>query len=275
MKINIIDSNFAHHPNNSVAYKQHNEFFDWYRGNEVVSETVFFTDLCLHLVNKVKNVKRKIAWLLEPRAINAQMYEWIKTNNKKFDYVLTFDNELLKLGENYLFYPFGVTWIDNASKNDQFVKTKKISIIGSNKSMTPGHEFRKYIINHCINRGDVDVYGRGYKEIKNKEEGLNEYEFSIVLENSQTDFYFSEKIIDCFVTKTVPIYWGCDTGRFFNQNGILTFSNTEQLDNIIDRLDGLYINLQTAINDNYDRIFSNDLTIPEHWIYKNYNFLFK
>lgn len=275
MKINLIDGNFSHHPNNSVAYKQHSKFFDWYRGGELVSNTVFFTDLHLKDVTRVKHAKRKVAWLLEPRAINPIIYDWIEQNNKLFDYVLTFDKQLLDRGANFLFYPFGVTWIDG-SKNKSYNKTKMVSIIGSNKSMTPGHEFRRQVIHHCMQRGDVDVFGRGYNEIANKEEGLADYRFSIVMENSQADWYFSEKLIDCFVTETIPIYWGCDITKCFNGDGILKFQTIDDLDIILNSINSkLYEDNWNNILTNKATVINSNLDVPENWIFKHYPFLFE
>lgn len=271
-EINIVDSNFAHHKKTSVADHQDNAMYKWCRRNEVVSNVCFFTDLHLKDVDAVKSIKRKVAWLLEPRAINPNMYQWIRENNRKFDFVLTFDKELLDLGQNYLFYPFGVTWIQ---QKDAQRKTKKVSIIGSNKSMTPGHEFRRQVIEHCLKRGDVDVYGRGYNEIACKEQGLCDYKFSIVMENSQADWYFSEKLIDCFVTNTVPIYWGCDISKFFNEQGIYKFNTLSELDKVLDSInDEIYNNLSNIINENKDIVTNKLYDIPEHWLMKNYEFLF-
>jgi len=275
MKINILDNNFAHHSNNSVAYKQHNEFFDWYRGNDVVSKSIFFTDLHLKDVDRVKNAQRKVGWILEPRAINPAIYEWIQLNNKKFDFILTFDKQLLDKGENYIFYPFGVTWVSDRLPRD-YEKTKFISIIGSNKSMTPGHAFRKQVIDYCLKRGDVDVYGRGYNEINSKEEGLNDYMFSIVMENSQADWYFSEKLIDCFVTQTLPIYWGCNVSDYFADDSYIKFQTIEDLDKIINCLTAdLYMKKKDTLRKTQQIVYDKSLDVPECWMYKNYPFLFK
>lgn len=275
MKINLLDSNFAHHPNNSVAYKQHSRHIDWERSGDVISNSCFFTDIHLRDVDRVKHINRKVAWLLEPRAINPGIYDWISSNNRKFDFVLTFDKELLNRGENFLFYPYGTTWIDSPDYTKEYEKTKLFSIIGSNKRMTPGHDFRNEVIKYCLDRGDVDVFGRGYNEIQNKEEGLDQYMFSIVMENSQANYYFSEKLLDCFCTETVPVYWGCDVSRFFDMSGIMTFNTIEDLDNLLNgltstiydslRLSGVAENRSVAIHEEY--------IIPENWIYKHYNFL--
>jgi len=74
------------------------------------------------------------------------------------------------------------------------------------------------------NDGFIDFYGRkdpspwvvegNYKGSLDynwicKYRGLAPYEYSIAMENSQQLNYFSEKIIDCFLSWTMPIYWGC------------------------------------------------------------------
>ena len=51
--------------------------------------------------------------------------------------------------------------------------------------------------NHNINR-----------KVWNKIEFLNEYKFSIAMENSRGDGYISEKIVDSFRAGTIPIYYG-------------------------------------------------------------------
>jgi predicted nucleic acid-binding Zn ribbon protein len=61
------------------------------------------------------------------------------------------------------------------------------------------------------------IYGRDYKFIPNKLDGLKDYMFSIVVENSIYPKYYTEKITDCFATGTVPIYYGDKSiGEDFN-----------------------------------------------------------
>ena len=38
---------------------------------------------------------------------------------------------------------------------------------------------------------DFDLFGRGYRPINNKIEGLKDYRYSIVIENSKSDYYFT------------------------------------------------------------------------------------
>ena len=48
------------------------------------------------------------------------------------------------------------------------------------------------------------------------------------------DFCFCDQLLDPFVSKTIPIYYGPKgLNKFFHKNGILYFENIEELDNII------------------------------------------
>jgi hypothetical protein len=265
-QINIRDSNFAHHPE-SMTHEKRASKFKWCRDNVVVSDSCFITDLHLHEVDKCK-AKRKIAMLVEPRAINPGAYQFIENNYKKFDYVLTFDKELLDRGANFLFYPFGVCWVTDFTSPE---KTKLCSMIASNKRMTAGHNFRQDVIAQFSNR--VDHFGNGFKRIEKKEEGLQPYYFSIVLENSRSDYYFSEKIIDCFATRTIPIYWGSNISPFFDTSGIITFDTMEELESIYNSLTPeLYSNYKTGMENNFSKV--KQYEIPEDWLYNRYPFLF-
>ena len=48
------------------------------------------------------------------------------------------------------------------------------------------------------------------------------YRYSVVIENQTSEFYFSEKILDCFAAETIPIYLGAtQIDKFFNPEGII------------------------------------------------------
>jgi hypothetical protein len=105
------------------------------------------------------------------------------------------------------------------------------------------------------------------REIPSKIDALREYMFSVAIENvSCDDNYFSEKIIDCFLTGTVPIYHGCiHIGEFFDIRGILYFENQKQLDDIINNLsEQKYYEMLPYIKDNFERShkwpLDNDMT---------------
>lgn len=286
--INIRDKNFGGEP--SSCHKGVNKQVKWEFGNTPVSKSCFITDLCLPDVFKASGVKRKIAWILEPRAIHPQVYDWIEKNNKLFDYVLTFDLDLVDRGENFLYYPHGRCWINGKSKditpmNDQFkwgmtlfgpLKDRNCSIIASTKNFTEGHQLRHKVIQS--NLPDLDVYGYGYKPVDNKRDALDRYRFSVTIENSIQRGYWTEKVVDCFATMTVPIFWGDKEGlsTHFNKDGILFADNLQDIKILVDQVskdgEAMWEKMANAIHENYHKV--EQYRIPEDWIYTAYPFLF-
>ena len=65
---------------------------------------------------------------------------------------------------------------------------------------------------------EIDIFGRGFNEIKYKEDGLLPYKFSVAIENMPLPFWMTEKLYDCYLTHTFPLYFDCpNINRFFNK----------------------------------------------------------
>jgi len=112
----------------------------------------------------------------------------------------------------------------------------------------------------------IDVFGRGIKEIPNKEVGLKDYMFSFAVENDTYDTYFTEKILDCFATGTVPVYMGTKkVVEYFNPDGIIFFDGIFDLSQLTEEL---YQSKMEAIKDNYERV--QKYSVLDDWIFENY-----
>jgi hypothetical protein len=79
--------------------------------------------------------------------------------------------------------------------------------------------------------------------------------FSICPENTQEVNYFTEKIMDCFWTKTVPLYWGCpNIGEYFDERGIIRYNDVNELVNICNNLTPeMYENMLPFVEENWRR----------------------
>lgn len=55
----------------------------------------------------------------------------------------------------------------------------------------------------------MDLFGKGINFITDKMDGLLPYRYSLAIENASIPYYFTEKINDCFLAYTVPLYYGC------------------------------------------------------------------
>jgi hypothetical protein len=247
------------------------KYVNWIFNIDVPVNSCFYTDSCLEEAKNDKH-KRKIAWLIEPKIVSPGSYKWIENNNRIFDFVLTYDKDLLQRGENFIWYPHGMAWTNPSS----MMKSKNISAIFSNKCFTPGHKLRHDIANNF--KSEIDIFGRSYNPVVSKNEALDEYMFSVTVENSIQPGYWTEKIIDCFITKTVPIYWGDDDVlQKFNPCGIIKFKDVEHLSYTLNNLKQIeytttYNNKYISILDNYNMALQ--YQIPEDWIFTNYPFLF-
>jgi len=268
-KIKLIDNAFSH--GRTTTDLQISNHIEWDRSEVNEGELVIITDNSIYSSQHVRGTK--VGLMIEPMVINPNLYDWMKSNSKLLDTVLTYDKTLLETCDNSIFYPHGGCWI---LPEDQIVheKSKMLSIISSEKIMTVGHRLRHTVIDMMKkNNIDFDLFGRGYKQINNKIEGIKTYKYSIVIENSKSDYYFTEKIIDCFRTGTIPIYWGCPSiGDFFDINGIISFDNEDELIEILKNIsDDDYSYRLESINKNYE--ISEQYLLIENWLYKNINIL--
>ena len=225
----------------------------------------FFVDEKIYDVS-ASNANINIAWLIEPPSIIGPLYDWIKINYSCFDYVLTHYEDLLNIDPKFVWYPHGGCWISSPDMQI-YPKSQNISMIVSNKTVTIGHSFRHKIVAKFADKIDY-LCGRAYLPIESKLVALKDFRYSIVVENGQYDSYFTEKLIDCLVTGTVPIYWGGHVNKFFDMNGIITFSDMDQLEDILGQCtEEDYIRRLPAIKTNFE--LAKQYLIVEDWIYDN------
>lgn len=88
-------------------------------------------------------------------------------------------------------------------------KAEKLSWVTSNKGIYRGHKRRLAFLEFIREKIDVHLYGRGFSYIQDKWDGLAPYKYSLAIENFSNPYYWSEKLADCFLAWTMPIYYGC------------------------------------------------------------------
>jgi hypothetical protein len=218
-----------------------------------------FTDKMLAAVDQVDSPV-KVAWLIEPYDLIPYMYDQIKTIEDKFDFVFTYEETLLKHNPDiYKFHPCDCSGIEFHS-HKLHEKTKLVSMIYSEKTWLFGHRLRHIIAKTLIPQmgyDKIDFFGRATENpLELKSEGTNPYMFQIAIENAQRRFYFADKIYDCFVTGTVPIYWGApNIGDFFDMRGILTFNHPNELKEILESLSPeKYESMFDGVKENFERV---------------------
>lgn len=177
---------------------------------EGAGETVVFTDFCLEEAPS-SPAAEKIAWLIEPPSINPVSYQRLRELRSHFDVVFTHQREVAKeLGG--IWYPFGGSRIP-AAERVIGLKDRDICIIASEKRSAPGHRLRHEVISRF--RDELDVFGPDYGGPVAHRNILWHYRYAVVIENERSDAWFTEKLIDCLLVGTIPLYWGASFARDF------------------------------------------------------------
>lgn len=230
MRIAFID--FTHHKTVPLKLTTLQSDIPFLRGEAAPSKTIAEMAADDHLIiiasdqiyflNTAKFPCKISLILAEPPAIHGKYYLYLKLFGAKFHRILTHNTWLLKACPNARFLAFGTTWITDIER-DYSAKTKNISLVASKKWKAGGHRLRHSVV-RAIHKNslDVDVMGRGYKPFDDKADALAAYRFSIVIENSRTGGYFTEKLLDSLICLAVPIYWGApDITHFFDPRGMI------------------------------------------------------
>jgi hypothetical protein len=208
-----------------------------------------------------------IGYLIESKTIIEGVYvdfilNWENVIDN-FKYIFVQDSGLLKYHPKIKWAPASFIWIDEPKI---YPKSKLISMISSKKNMCPEHTRRLAMVDRMSKIGGVDIYGQGFRYIEKKEEGLCDYMFSIAMENARYPGNFTEKIMDCFATGTVPIYSGDPTiDRFFNPDGIITLSDDFHPSQVNE---DLYYEKMDAIKENLEIV--KQFSSIQDWIHEKY-----
>jgi hypothetical protein len=90
--------------------------------------------------------------------------------------------------------------------------------------------------------------------------------FSVAIENGQYETYYTEKLLDCFATGTIPVYLGApDIGKHFNMDGIIVLEDESTLDKLTPEL---YHSKIDAVKDNLER--AKRAEVLENFIWEKY-----
>jgi hypothetical protein len=229
------------------------------------------------------NPDKKFAMFIESEALVPNDYRLFDLNyglSRQFNKIFTHSEYLLDKYDNALFIPGGGVWYGTSygggvldpQKNNK--KNKNISIVSSNKKYCELHKYRILLAKKYRNSSFVDVYGTfdGGNSIKIAQ-SLDDYRYSIIMENCISSYYFTEKILNCFAAMTIPIYFGAkEIGKYFNIDGIIQvpISQLDYIDAILANCNEEDYNSRiSAITDNYHRV--QKYLCIENYLFETYN----
>lgn len=199
--------------------------------------------------------KHKFLWLCESRSITPKQHEDLWENREeyldRYTAIFTHDRELLAAEPRFRYCPNAAncTWVVDIAMRKKF---KRASMVSSGKQMCQGHLDRNRIIDSYAKRYPwIDRYGRSIAPFDCKEQVLEDYMFSVAIENESYSTYYTEKLLDCFACGTVPVYLGSpDIGDRFNLDGIILINDKLDLETLTE---DRYVDMLPAIEDNMER----------------------
>jgi len=184
---------------------------------------------------------------VEPEAI-IPIASYLIKKHPRYHTILTFHEDVLGSCKNARRYVYGTTWFspDHYLHIDTSLKRYQISHLAGGKLFpnARGHLLRQEIHRHQdAFRGLPIVFYRSSQQSaikdyggnpllsrvhKDKRELFETFQFAFVIENSRQYGYFTEKIMDCLLSKTIPIYWGCPNIRdYFDTTGWIVLEDTD------------------------------------------------
>lgn len=209
---------------------------------------------------------RRYGLLVESEAIVPEDYRIFDTHPglaTDFDRVFTYSERLLNELPNARFFPacarpwYGEAWGGGALDDHAYErKTKNVSICSSAKTLCDLHRYRLEIARRCRREGLADAYGTfdGGVPIRIAET-LTDYRYSFAIENSLSRYFFTERLTNCFLSMTVPIYCGTPAiGEFFNTDGMILLRPGEDVGPVLRTCSEKdYESRIPALQDNYRR----------------------
>lgn len=153
--------------------------------------------------------------------------EWIKNGFGDFAKIVTSDSSLI--GKKFVHDCPALPWhVDRTYEQLSALerprnKVDLVSWVTSNKGDKPGHKQRLQFLKAIENDLQFDLFGHGFKPIKDKFNALHAYKYSLAVENFCGFDYWTEKIADCYLSWTMPIYYGCkNIERYFPQESFIS-----------------------------------------------------
>ncbi len=195
------------------------------------------------------------------------IHSWTIVNKDQFQLILSWNDKVLNNCAQAMYNPFGHTWL----KPDQYTKQREkkfeVAHLAGKLQMSYGHSLRHEILARQdeikIKKRFFHTYGERddiEKARIGKEEVFADSMFNVAIENFSHRGYFTEKLLDCFLFKSIPIYWGASNiGEYFNTLSIIQVSNVDDVINFCNGelvKDNFYSSnngVKRAIEDNYKR----------------------
>lgn len=158
-------------------------------------------------------------------------FEWMDYEDRyiRFPNYMFYDADLLHKMEHKHELPEG--W--NQAKEKPDFCSFMVSNHRNPKRNETFHELSRY---KKIDSGGGYLNNIGYR-VKDKFAFDSTHRFSLCFENGAHNGYTTEKLVQAFAARTIPIYWGDpEVGRMFNKKALIDANSFESMEALIERI---------------------------------------
>lgn len=190
----------------------------------------------------------------EPSEIIPGIDQYCRSHYGGYDYILTWNEDIINSIPNARRMIYIDPWITKEFVDKE--KKFKISFLSGVKDQTVGHRLRLniYSLFDRVNMPHDFYRSMDFNRHSREESLFSDSQFNLAIENSIHNNYFTEKILDCFLTKTIPFYYGCpNIGIWFDTKGIIRIESMEDFFNKVNSIDeSYYISHLDSVNKNFE-----------------------
>jgi len=226
-------------------------------------------ELYVDKIHRAQSSVKKILLLVEPDDL-MHFSDWVIQNHDQYFVILTHEEKILNVCPNAVLMEFGPPWIRTYSFPQ---KTFSVSTVVGSKKQLAGHWLRLQLWKRqneitipkkffLSNRGG-NIFSR-WRHCLTQRHALSlgesklplfESQFHIAIENCKKTYWFTEKVMDCFQTKTIPIYWGCpNIGSYFDTRGMFLVESVDEIIQVCNALtSNMYAEMEMFVEVNHQK----------------------
>lgn len=220
----------------------------------------------------VPNGYFRIIVLMEPfHNLKLEMLSYLRDNPNKYNYIFTYYEDILEEFNNSILSNTPTCWVRDYTFEDKEFSVS--SLVGDKHNNVHLKGLDGYLVRWDLfnDSEKINIPKKFFLSSHSPIHNLNysgklilgesktplfKSQFHIVIENTnRIKNMFTEKLVDCLQTKSIPIYYGCDNiGDFFDINGIFIANSVSDIIDICNSLnEKTYNSMIESIEENYIR----------------------
>ena len=196
------------------------------------TEPIVHCDYCIFLNNNNKQTIELCCppdniWMFVQEPYQKGLTDWVIERHNYFSKIFTHlpVDKSTKYIRSHTCLPWhvGKTYDQLCMTGTPPEKDRLLSSIVGGSVFLPGHKLRRNFIKKVMDSEvPLELFGKNIRPIEDKTQGLDRYFFSFAIENNSNPDMWTEKLADCYLSWTMPVYYGCtNLEKYFPKNSFL------------------------------------------------------